>query len=373
MYNVNHGHLQQQQQQANSSKRSLFNDTNEKIYCKVHQIVNYASPREYEYHLHLQLNGDIIETVPGIMQKIPAGSARGYPDRNIPLNVNGSFDLTFILTAQPLNTLTSTLTRVKHRLKNSSRRSNPPSLRNHDGTPHYHHQKKVTMPVIGVKQIVSGSCLRAFVGQGPLRYTLTQPLCNNDKDRFNLELTVSFHFFDNEATPSLETTYSSSGQGACSSHKVGSDTSRLVLDYCQQGDCLTVYVRGQGYPTWRRYLVKFEAHTLLFLDESYKIVGSIPLKPLRSVTHASENDQESVRMSGATGLVLKFDRTCAKIMEPARLEDNEVLEGKVYLFADTAASAQYWKQLFDAYADQQQLEKTCDNNDDDRINLRFMW
>ncbi|KAI9272656.1 hypothetical protein BDA99DRAFT_533496 [Phascolomyces articulosus] len=394
MYNVNHGHLQQ----ASNSKQSLNDETNQAIYCKVHQIVNHASSREYEYHLHLQLNNNTIETISGTMQKGPVGSARGYLDSDIPLNVNGPFDLTFVLMAQPL----TRLTKVKHRLgkKEISKKQSSNTI----------NATTAMMPIIGVKQIVSGSCPHAFIGQGPLCYTMTQPL-SNDQDRFNLELTVSFYSEKNDyhqqqalQERSFPSSFSSNFYGVSedgtpdivltkeTSHPLDlyhtdtnpiyyvMDMDKHILYHCQQGDYLTFYVRGRGHPTWRRYMVKLNEHSLLLFDESHKNVGRIPLKPLQFVTYASnENDQECVLMSSTTGLVLGYERTCAKLMEPARLEENEVLQGKVYAYADNIKYATYWKQLLDVYAnypkdiDSSQHQRSNHCHDDEKINLRFMW
>ena len=92
-------------------------------------------------------------------------------------------------------------------------------------------------------------------------------------------------------------------------------------------------------------------------------------------------------MSSTTGLVLRFERACAKLMEPARLEEHEILEGKVYLYADNTTKAGYWMQIFNAFANNNsnninnhktknhpyQQNNSNNNTDDDRINLRFMW
>ncbi|KAI7850719.1 hypothetical protein BDC45DRAFT_608617 [Circinella umbellata] len=408
MYNVNQDHLQQQIANS-SSRRSLNNDTDKTIYCKVHQITNYASSKEYEYHLHLQLDGKTLETIPGIMEKVPVGSSTRELACDIPLNIDGSFDLTFILMAQPLNPLTSTLTKVKHRLGRKKKDVVTTKIKRKTATTTNH----TVMPVIGVKQIVSGSFPDAFVGQGPLRYTMTQPLYNH-QDRYNLELTVSFH----SKKPSLEpsSSFAASPSSSCYSsnfslhsnginyfnnttipttaHNTFNENNDIhhnpfkidkhVLDHCEQGDYLTVYVRGQGYPTWRRYFVKLKMRTLLLFDESFKNVGRIPLNPLLSVTYASDqHDQETVRMSSTTGLVLRFERACAKLMEPARLEEHEILEGKVYLYADNTIKANYWMQIFKAYANnnnninhhgtKNHHDQHNNNTDEDRINLRFMW
>ncbi|KAI8143069.1 hypothetical protein BJV82DRAFT_116151 [Fennellomyces sp. T-0311] len=337
VYDVNHSHLQ--------ASTHSSNGTDKKIHCKVHQISNGASSKEYEYNLHLQLNGDTIETIPGILEKA-SDAAYAYPDHVVALDVNGPFDLTFVLMAQPLNTITSTLTRVKHRF----------------GKKH----EAGRMSVIGVKQLVTGSCLDAFVSQGVLRYTLTQPLCNQ-QDQFNLELVVSFYYDEMEPESAVPV---SSDEDHHDDNPSLPLIERMVANeallYCERGDYLTVYVRGHGYPTWRRYWVKLKAHCLVLFDESNKLAGRIPLGPMRAITFVSENDQDLVRMSGTTGLVLGFDRGCAKLMEPARLEEHEILEGKVYLYADNASSAACWKQVFDYYVDQRLM-------DDDRVNLRFMW
>ena len=179
--------------------------------------------------------------------------------------------------AQPLNPFTSTLTKVKHRLgkKQEITTKNKRKTATIKTT-----MTTNRMPVIGVKQIISGSFPDAFIGQGPLRYTMTQPLYNHH-DRFNLELTVSFH----SKKPTLESFSSlslSTSASCCSStlslnnngiqycnntttsttHNAFNESNvnnthhnhnlfkidKHVLDHCGQGDHLTVYVRGQGYP-----------------------------------------------------------------------------------------------------------------------------
>ena len=180
--------------------------------------------------------------------------------------------------AQPLNPFTSTLTKIKHRLG----RKQDITARNKRKTAATTKTTVTTnhMPVIGVKQIVSGSFPDAFIGQGPLRYTMTQPLYNH-QDRFNLELTVSFHSqkptLESFSSPSLSSSascYSSAlsldnnGIPYCNNtitptthinfNEINANTThnnhkllkidKHVLDHCGQGDHLTVYVRGQGYP-----------------------------------------------------------------------------------------------------------------------------
>ncbi|KAG0179418.1 hypothetical protein DFQ28_005699 [Apophysomyces sp. BC1034] len=146
-----------------------------------------------------------------------------------------------------------------------------------------------------------------------------------------------------------------------------------AIQHCQQGDYLTIYVRGLGFPVWKRYWATLCDHHLVLRDFSYKDKAPlcmIPLGPLQSVSKPTEEDRENVCIEAKQGLVLRFDRTKAMIVEPVRLEEDEGFDGKMYLFADGFKHSLDWRRALQSH-----VHKSLDTlpQNENGVDVRFLW
>ncbi|KAI9495372.1 hypothetical protein BDB00DRAFT_814409 [Zychaea mexicana] len=132
------------------------------------------------------------------------------------------------------------------------------------------------------------------------------------------------------------------------------ETLQQARSHCHQGDYLTFYVRGKTFPTWERFWVTLQENRLWLRNFSYKDqrepIDSIPLQHLSRVTKPSLDDQDRVCVSRSHGLVLQTKPGgIVKDDGDRQEEDQEPLEGKVFLFADNATNALHWRRALAAY------------------------
>lgn len=101
----------------------------------------------------------------------------------------------------------------------------------------------------------------------------------------------------------------------------------------------------------------------------------ISLKPLLTVGKPTLDDCENVGIARKTGIMLQFNRTSAVLSEPVRLESDEGLDGKAYVYGDNEQNTIHWRRALSAYvsADETTTKKTEVNNTDDGVDLRFLW
>jgi hypothetical protein len=94
----------------------------------------------------------------------------------------------------------------------------------------------------------------------------------------------------------------------------------------------------------------------------------IPLAPLILVGKPSLDDCENVGIARKTGIMLQFDRSSAMLTEPVRLDSDEGLDGKAYLYGDTEQNTIHWRRAISAYVSDESRTATKEG-----VDLRFLW
>lgn len=92
--------------------------------------------------------------------------------------------------------------------------------------------------------------------------------------------------------------------------------------------------------------------------------------PLQAVVKPSVDDCESVGIARKTGILLQFDRSAAILTEPVRLDCDEGLEGKAYLYGDCEQNTIHWRRALSAYITN---EENKNKTTEDGVDLRFLW
>ncbi|GAA5800363.1 hypothetical protein HPULCUR_005792 [Helicostylum pulchrum] len=221
-----------------------------------------------------------------------------------------------------------------------------------------------------------------ILDQGVSRFRLTKPIDKSSNRWLNIELLIDIKV--EEVLPAVVhrfpwsyTTHPYSAASYQSSEEdIVSDPRELAISqkHCKQGDFLTLYTRGMAHPTWKRYWVTMEENQLVLHDFTYKEtkepISIIPLIPLQAVSKPSVEDCENVGIARKTGILLQFDRSVAILTEPVRLESDEGLDGKAYVFGDSEKNTIHWRRALSAYiTDDDNKNKTTEEG----IDLRFLW
>ncbi|SAM09605.1 hypothetical protein [Absidia glauca] len=223
----------QETSQANGKMLDLnFRFTRKKVLrCRVVQITNIASAKEYQYELFVQLNDMTQASQMGTMKKIAKGISAASPKESFSFEVDSPFTLTFTLCAKPVNGGFSKMKTLISKMDLSHQQEEP--------TPE--DQYTSTMPVVGSTCLLSGNRFEAFSGKGLSRYTLTKPLSDKNQKELqdmDFELMVAFQLED-AVSPSH--TY-------MSGLWTGELDFEAALAVCHQGDYLTFYVRSKQFP-----------------------------------------------------------------------------------------------------------------------------
>ncbi|KAG2218260.1 hypothetical protein INT45_006261 [Circinella minor] len=151
------------------------------------------------------------------------------------------------------------------------------------------------------------------------------------------------------------------------------ETLTQAQTHCHNGDYLTFYVRGKTFPTWERLWVTLQEDRLWLRNFSYKEqrepVDVIPLQHLSRVTKPSLDDQDHVCLGRSHGLVLQ--------MNPEGIlrdnnDDDELLEGKVFLFADNATNALHWRRALASYYQPNNNKKKPITNGS-KMHAKYVW
>ncbi|CAO3598396.1 unnamed protein product [Absidia cylindrospora] len=326
--------------------------------CRVVQITNIASSKEYQYELFLQMNDITQASQMGTMKKIAKGISAASPKESFSFDVDSPFTLAFILCASPVHGGFSKMKTLISKMDLTAHSEPIPENEEDDQLS----PSKSTLPIVGSTHLLSGNRFEAFSGKGLSRYTLTKPLSGkNQKElqEMDLELMVAFQLED-AASPTH--TYMS-----------GLWTGELDFDAalasCHQGDYLTFYVRGKQFPTWTRYWITLEHGQIYFRHLSYEhkeSIDSIPLSELESVCKPWEDIQEQVYFGRKHGIVLKFKKDHVRL-DQVTLEENECLDGYMYLFADSPKKAALWRTVLSAYATADYVTPNAS------INARYLW
>ncbi|KAI8075063.1 hypothetical protein BC940DRAFT_351599 [Gongronella butleri] len=343
--------------------------------CRVIQITNMSSSKEYQYELFVQLNDVTKICQTGSLKKISKGISAASPKESFSFEVDSPFSLTFTLCAKPIP---AGLTKIKSLLSKM------------DLAAHHHHQGKdspvadassdassssssdggiceATLPVVGFTSLLSGNRFEAFTGKGLSRYTLTKPVVAATGANagaaaapdLDLELMVAFQLED--------------AISPCNTYMSGLGTGELDFDAaltaCRDGDYLTFYVRTKHVPSWTRFWVSLDHGELYLRQLSYEHkdpVDSISLSQLESVRRPWEDLQDEIYFGRKHGIVLQFKKEHIDTTHVV-LDDQEQIDGYMYLFADSPKKAALWRTVLSAYA-------TADYvTPNPAINARYLW
>ncbi|KAI8371956.1 hypothetical protein EDC96DRAFT_477498 [Choanephora cucurbitarum] len=333
------------------------------MYCRVMQIINLASTRDCDYELHIQLNNVTLAIKRGILRKTEKNASADRPyDEALVFEVQEPFSLNFMVAARHTNTF------VRDRLAKLGiwPISNPKEDTN------------TKLPIAGY------ICLNFenkmdILDQGVSRFRLVKPVDKTMNRWINIELLIDIKV--EEILPAVvhrfPWSYSTSQHlpNEITDEEINSNDIQASQLHCQKGDYLTIYTRGLGHPTWKRYWVIMEGNQLVLYDFTFKDtkdpLSMVSLLSLMAVTKPSLDDCESVGLSRKTGIILQFNRNSAFLTEFVRLESDEGLEGKAYLYGDHEKNTALWRQALSAYVFDP--SRTVVSSPDDGIDLRFLW
>ncbi|KAG1289952.1 hypothetical protein G6F66_009062 [Rhizopus arrhizus] len=290
------------------------------LHCKILQITNLSSSKTFPYTLSMQVTNNETQTYSGVMKRVARGVSTSNPHATLSFAIQGKFTLDCSLNIHAVSSL-SLVGRLKQlgRSNSTSSNSTVSTLEN---------------AVDAHLQLNSGeNPLSSFANKGIGQYAIqTSPLQNPS---LALELTLSFWLEDNDESKGFE-----------------SQIERDVLMFCQGGDYLTFYVKGDSYPTWVRYWVTYEKNQLLLrLNERRGApVESISIENLTGInTCPSDDIQEEIYLGKKYGIILSFGASSV-----------------MYLFADSSKSVRYWQSLLEV------LTSNADNSQH-QISKRYIW
>ncbi|CEP17496.1 hypothetical protein [Parasitella parasitica] len=358
---------------SNTISKRTFVTPKRIMYCRVMQIINLASTRDCDYELHVQLNNVTLASKRGVLRKIDKHVSADRPyDEALVFQVEEPFSLNFVVAARHTNTVfREGLAKMGIWPLQKSELIAPKTLPN--------------LPIVGY------TCLNFenkmdVLDQGVSRCRLSKPVDKSSNRWLNLELLIDIKV--EEVLPavvhrfpwSYTTNECPSSSYESIDEDIISDPKELLLSqkHCQQGDYLTIYTRGMAHPTWKRYWVVMEENQLVLNDFTFKDtkhpLSIIPLTPLLSVGKPTLDDCENVGIARKTGIMLQFKRTNAVLSKPVRLESDEGLEGKAYVYGDNEQNTIHWRRALSAYVSSDETARISEiNNNEGGVDLRFLW
>ncbi|KAL0140387.1 hypothetical protein V8B55DRAFT_1575623 [Mucor lusitanicus] len=360
---------------ANAMNKRTFVTPKRIMYCRVMQIINLASTRDCDYELHVQLNDVTLASKRGILRKVDKQASADRPyDEALVFQVEEPFSLNFVVAARHTNSvLREGLAKIGiwplQPTATDAKRSPLPQL-----------------PIAGY------TCLNFenkmdILDQGISRFRLNKPVDKSSNRWLNLELLIDIKV--EEVLPavvhrfpwSYTTNQCPSSSYESIDEEIISDPRELLVSqkHCQKGDYLTIYTRGKAHPTWKRYWVVMEENQLVLHDFTFKDtkqpLSIMSLGALLSVGKPSLDDCENVGIARKTGIMLQFNRTSAVLSEPVRLESDEGLEGKAYVYGDSEQNTVHWRRALSAYVSSDEASRRAEAQPHHQggVDLRFLW
>lgn len=73
--------------------------------------------------------------------------------------------------------------------------------------------------------------------------------------------------------------------------------------------------------------------------------------------------------------MLQFNRTSAVLSEPVRLESDEGLDGKAYVYGDNEQNTVHWRRTLSAHVSSDEASKKVETQQHNQggVDLRFLW
>ncbi|KAK4522097.1 Serine hydroxymethyltransferase, cytosolic [Mucor velutinosus] len=349
------------------------------MYCRVMQIINLASTRDCDYELHVQLNHVTMASKRGVLRKVDKHASADRPyDEALVFQVEEPFSLNFVVAARHTNTVfREGLAKIGIWPLQSTATDSAAS------------SKQKALPQL---PIAGYTCLNFenkmdILDQGISRFRLNKPVDKSSNRWLNLELLIDIKV--EEVLPavvhrfpwSYTTNQCPSSSYESIDEKIISDPRELLVSqkHCQEGDYLTIYTRGMAHPTWKRYWVVMEKDQLVLHDFTFKDtkqpLSIISLSALLSVGKPSIDDCENVGIARKTGIMLQFNRASAVLSEPVRLESDEGLEGKAYVYGDSEQNTVHWRRALSAYVSSDEASSKVETHQHSQggVDLRFLW
>ncbi|EPB81430.1 hypothetical protein HMPREF1544_11865 [Mucor circinelloides 1006PhL] len=364
---------------ANTINKRTFVTPKRIMYCRVMQIINLASTRDCDYELHVQLNNVTMASKRGVLRKVDKNASADRPyDEALVFQVEEPFSLNFVVAARHTNTVfREGLAKMGiWPLHSSATDTAKPT-------------KQKALPQL---PIAGYTCLNFenkmdILDQGISRFRLSKPVDKASNRWLNLELLIDIKV--EEVLPavvhrfpwSYTTNECPSSSYESIDEDIVSDPRELLVSqkHCQQGDYLTIYTRGMAHPTWKRYWVVMEENQLVLHDFTFKDtkqpLSIISLNALLSVGKPSLDDCENVGIARKTGIMLQFNRTSAVLSEPVRLESDEGLDGKAYVYGDSEQNTIHWRRALSAYVSSDETTRKTEarRHNQGGVDLRFLW
>ncbi|KAL9558656.1 hypothetical protein MBANPS3_000793 [Mucor bainieri] len=350
------------------------------MYCRVMQIINLASTRDCDYELHVQLNNVTMASKRGVLRKVDKQASADRPyDEALVFQVEEPFSLNFVVAARHTNTV------FREGLAKMGIWPLQPTTT--DAATAAKHKSPPQLPIAGY------TCLNFenkmdVLDQGISRFRLNKPVDKSSNRWLNLELLIDIKV--EEVLPavvhrfpwSYTTNQCPSSSYESIDEEIISDPRELLVSqkHCQEGDFLTIYTRGMAHPTWKRYWVVMEENQLVLHDFTFKDtkqpLSIISLSALLSVGKPSLDDCENVGIARKTGIMLQFNRTSAVLSEPVRLESDEGLDGKAYVYGDSEQNTVHWRRALSAYVSSDEALRKAEAQhpqNQSGVDLRFLW
>ncbi|KAI8083707.1 hypothetical protein BDF21DRAFT_337151 [Thamnidium elegans] len=174
--------------------------------------------RNYQYTMNMRTTNNITQTHTGVMKKVAKGISAAHPRVALSFDVQGRFQLECNLNIKPCSS-----TNFVNRIKSLTSRTNLSSEEHVDDDD----ENEICMQ--GHLVLDSGDePLSSFANKGIGRYSI------QTSNQLALELTAAFWLEENN--------------DYIEEDDVHTPIDQEVLKYCQAGDYLTIYVKGESFP-----------------------------------------------------------------------------------------------------------------------------
>ncbi|CAO3610907.1 unnamed protein product [Cunninghamella blakesleeana] len=355
------------------------------LHCRVIQITNISSSKEYQYELYIKMDDVTRAMQSGYLKKIEKGISVDNPKGQLSFGIDGPFSLTFTLHAKPTNVA---LKKMKTILSSMSiHQDMKENMNNNDNNEdQYQDGNKETnsnLPMVGFTQLLSGNRFETFKGKGLHRYTLTKPVSTDEYDDdiyvykkkkrddhpLDIEIMIAFYLEERSSLSPI-----SSGL-LSSPHLVSSSSSSSMFDsysfhsqssfnIFQQGDFLDFYIKddSSGF-NWVRYWVTLEKECIYLRNLqniNIETIECIPLNDLIQVYQplkSGKKEEEKIFHQPEHGLVLLFKKNDNYPLNIQKKKIGDNSENKylnkskyfMYLCAENSKKATLWRTAFNTF------------------------
>ncbi|KAI9360221.1 hypothetical protein BD770DRAFT_453525 [Pilaira anomala] len=245
----NHSELDEEEEQSILYSSSLITST-----LSQRMTLNC---RSYQYTMHMRATNNTVQTHTGMLKRIAKGISAAHPRVAHSFDVQGRFQLECTLTIKPCSS-----TNFVSRIRSLASKTNLASEEYCDNDD----EEDEEICLRGRLVLDSGvEPLSGFANKGIGRYSI------QTSNHLALELTAAFWLEENNDYIEEDDIYTPIDQE--------------VLNYCQAGDYLTIYVKGDSYPVRniftekkkkkKKKIEKLKRKCFFFITEMGSILGSL--------------------------------------------------------------------------------------------------